>query len=302
MVTLGSVAWASAAEGARGCVVKMTIGAKAVFFAVIFTALALGGARAGGGWSGFYAGGNVGYAWGNAEDTSVIADGPGVACHFCFADDIGLAQGNGSPSFNPKGFTGGAQIGYNWQVSNLVYGAELDVEAFSQRQTVDSSFTLPTASAPANSFCGFGVNCVGNFSTSVKADWLITLRPRLGYAANSTLVYVTGGLAIAKLSLTQSYSDNIVFGVPPSGSVTASASQTKIGWVVGAGLEQAIGDRWSLKAEYLYARFDGINTNGTLVHNFGGGNDFATFSNNLDHLSTNIIRVGFNYRFGATNP
>ena len=124
-------------------------------FAVVFTftALAFSYAHAGGGWTGFYAGGSAGYAWGTSSNTLSIADGPTLAtCHFCFASDITSVESSGSPSVDPKGFTGGAQIGYNWQASNLVYGAELDFEAFSQRQTANSSFTLATASAPANSY------------------------------------------------------------------------------------------------------------------------------------------------------
>jgi len=282
-------------------VARNTFIKKVGFFAAVFSIFAFGHAHAGGSWTGLYFGGNAGYAWGSTNNTLNIADDGGVACHFCFASDITSAGGNGSSSFSPKGFTGGAQVGYNWQASNLVYGAELDFEAFSQQQTVNSSFGLP-ASTGSVVACGVGINCVGNFATSVKTNWLLTFRPRVGYAFDNTLIYITGGLALTDLSLSQTYSDNINFGAATGGNLSVSSSQTKVGWVVGGGLEQAIGNQWSLKAEYLYTRFDGTSTNDRLSHSFPGGVDGAGFSNSLDHLSSSIVRVGFNYKFGALIP
>ncbi len=264
-------------------------------------------------WAGFYVGANAGYAWGNATSNLAIADGPlGSNCHFCSplpvglgGNDIGLAQNAGSPNFDPKGFTGGGQFGYNWQRSNWVYGIEADFEGFSQSQTVNNSVSLLANTANPGPFfsClsgGGNVSCAGNFSTSVKSDWLITIRPRIGYAWDQTLVYATGGLAISRLSFSQSYSDNINFVAGNvGGSQSASASQTKVGWVLGAGLEQAIGKNWSLKAEYLYVRFDGLNANGTLSDAIPA--DFANFTNNIDHFSSNIFRVGANYSFSAAS-
>jgi len=256
-------------------------------------------------WSGFYVGGNAGYAWSNANSNLAIADGPlNSDCHFCSpggvgalgGNDIGLAQSAGSPSLNPRGFTGGGQFGYNWQRSNWVYGVEADFEGFSQSQTANNSIFLPANTAPFPN-CGIGnVSCFGNFSTSVKADWLITIRPRIGYAWDKSLVYVTGGLAISRLSFSQAYNDNINLGGAIGGSEIASVSRVKAGWVLGAGLEQAIGKNWSLKAEYLYVRFDGLNANGALSDSVAG--DFANFSNDV-HFASNIVRVGFNYKFSA---
>ena len=257
-------------------------------------------AHAGDTWTGFYVGGNAGYAWGSANNVLGIADdGSPFTCHFCFASDVGLAQTAGSPNVNPKGFTGGGQLGYNWQSYNWVYGVELDFESFLQSQTVNSSFGLPanTANLVSCAAGGTPTNCVGNFSTSVKADWLFTIRPRVGYTWDQTLVYVTGGLALSKISLSQSYSDNINFGNLTGGSVSTSGSQTKAGWVVGGGIEQALANNWSLKAEYLYVRFDSLSVpTGVLRTSIPG--DIAKFTNSVD-LSSNIVRVGFNYRFGA---
>ena len=119
----------------------------------------------------------------------------------------------------------------------------------------------------------------------------------MGYTWDQTLVYVTGGLALSKISLSQSYSDNINFGNLTGGSVSTSGSQTKAGWVVGGGIEQALANNWSLKAEYLYVRFDSLSVPTGVLRNSIPG-DIAKFTNSVD-LSSNIVRVGFNYRFGA---
>src|SRR6266700_2034510 len=100
-------------------------------------------------WTGLYIGGNAGYAWGQQNTALSIVDGADpVTCHFCgTTSDVPVAQGAGSPSFNPQGFTGGGQLGYNWQSSHWVYGIEVEFEAFDQRQTVNSGFGLPGLTA-----------------------------------------------------------------------------------------------------------------------------------------------------------
>ena len=284
----------------RAEIISLTLPKVLVVTALFAAFAAARPAHADGIWSGFYVGANAGYAWGNADNNLTIADGPGINCHFCAGgagNDAGLVQTAGSPSFDPKGFTGGAQLGYNWQTQNWVYGLEADFNAFSQKQTVDHAVDLPANTAGSNCFSGGLVPCVGNISTSIKTDWLLTVRPRIGYAWNQTLVYATGGLALTRLRLSQSYADNVNFiAFPPGGSVNLSSSATKVGWTVGGGIEHKLAYNWSVKAEYLYVRFDGINANGTLTDGFPG--DFANFSNNLDHLASNIVRFGLNYKFG----
>jgi outer membrane immunogenic protein len=243
-------------------------------------------------WSGFYFGGNAGYAWGSGENTLTVSDG--AICHFTCpgGTDAASAAAAGSPSLSPAGFSGGLQLGYNWQIYNWVYGLETDFSAFSQNRSSDTSTGLPANTAALD--CNFGDPCVGNFSTSVKTDWLFTFRPRLGYTWDSTLLYVTGGLAVSRIAVSQSYSDNNPSNAPLA-MVSYSGAQTKAGWIVGGGIEHALNERWSLKAEYLFVRFDNINAGGRLTDSIGG---YADFSDSL-RFSSNIVRVGFNYRFGG---
>jgi outer membrane immunogenic protein len=257
---------------------------------VLWLAFGAGTAWAGGPWTGFYLGGNLGYTWGRVDNSLGIIDG--ATCHFGCpgGNDAAIAAEAGSPSLNPGGITGGIQFGYNWQPSNWVFGLETDFGAFSLNQSMNTSAGLPANTAALD--CNFGDPCVGNFSTSVKADWLFTLRPRVGYDWQGTLVYVTGGLAVSKISVAQSYSDNNPSAAPLA-AVSYSNSQTKAGWVVGGGLEHSLGDLWSLKAEYLYVHFDGISAGGRLTDSLGG---YADFSDSV-RFSSNIVRVGVNCRF-----
>lgn len=60
------------------------------------------------GWSGFYAGANVGHGWGTASNSPVVAGGAG--------------------NNNSSGWAVGAQGGYNYDIGGLVIGGELDLQ------------------------------------------------------------------------------------------------------------------------------------------------------------------------------
>lgn len=109
-------------------------------------------------WTGFYAGVQAGYLWGESEATFDAAN----------PFDIG-----------PDGFLGGVYAGYNYQFAN---GIVLGVEADFNGTTADSDrvFDDPT----------------GDSATS-ELNWLGSLRARLGYGYDRFLPYITGGVAFA---------------------------------------------------------------------------------------------------------
>jgi outer membrane immunogenic protein len=66
-------------------------------------------------WSGCYAGGVAGTSWGRSNRTAVV--------------NTAVPQGAGLPitnDFNLSGFTGGFDVGCNWQVGVWVFGVEGD--------------------------------------------------------------------------------------------------------------------------------------------------------------------------------
>ena len=89
--------------------------------------------------------------------------------------------------------------------------------------------------------------------------------------SSNLMAYVTGGLALTRLGVSNSFSDNVPLGAGTAGSANASA--TKAGWVVGGGLEYALIKNWSIKAEYLFMDFGKVTATGTIINTAGPGSD-----------------------------
>ena len=98
-------------------------------------------------------------------------------------------------------------------------------------------------------------------SLSSQMDWFSTLRTRSGVVVNDTLVYVTGGLAAAKIENT--YTSKHSLG---HRSNENTFSKTRWGWTGGAGAEFALADGWSANAEVLYMQFRKKPTHSAVRH------------------------------------
>ena len=107
------------------------------------------------------------------------------------------------------------------------------------------------------------------------------------------MAYVTGGLALTRLGVSNSFSDNVPLGAGTAGSANASA--TKAGWVVGGGLEYALIKNWSIKAEYLFMDFGKVTATGTIINTAGPG--YAQGISTSSDLTAQVARVGVNYKF-----
>jgi len=130
---------------------------------------------------------------------------------------VHLGWGESGPA---DGIVGGAQIGYNWQAGQIVYGFEVDVSA------ADISYS--------ESF--FGVHA------EASIDWLATARGRLGFLVTpNVLAYATAGFGIASASASA--------GIP--GLVKLSVNDTETDFVYGIGVEAKVTDATSLRVEYL---------------------------------------------------
>ena len=156
---------------------------------------------------------------------------------------------------NTSGFAGGGQIGYNWQAmgSPLVLGLEADLQGTSLKDSADLG---------------------GGFTAEAKVPAFGTVRGRIGYAFDRTMIYATGGWAYSKTEAS-------ITG--PGGSV--SDNKWASGWTLGGGAEWAFAGPWSLKAEYLYVNAKSVDL--TLA-----GVPFST-----SDYHYNVVRAGLNYRF-----
>jgi outer membrane immunogenic protein len=149
----------------------------------------------------------------------------GASQRDCFtyesASNLGLAEG----CHNATSFIGGGQIGFNWQMGTWVFGLEGSGDWASLKGNHVST--------------GFPGDTI--FS---KSDSLFTATARVGYAWDRALVYVKGGAAWVP----SDYWRNLT----GTDTTFATASQTRVGWAVGAGIEYAFWDNWSVAAEYDY--------------------------------------------------
>jgi outer membrane immunogenic protein len=195
-------------------------------------------------WTGLYAGLNIGYSWGD--------------------QDISINPAAGSTSLDLDGIIGGGQIGYNWQMNQLVLGIEADFQGSGQKD--DGALNIGSTFLP-------------NLTFNDKLQWFGTVRGRLGFAQDRWLFYVTGGWAYGHASISGTST------VPVS---AFSGSNFYSGWTVGGGLEWAFMSNWSAKIEYLYI-------------DFGDGPSMAlppsAFTVVAGKLTDNILRVGVNYHF-----
>jgi len=223
-------------------------------------------------WSGFYLGLNAGgYAAYSGDPTTTTTCAAGFFSYFACVN-VPLVDAAGTGSMSGAGFTGGGQIGYNWQVGQVVFGVESDFDSFNTK--ISRKVTAPYATG-------------GLFTISSSADtnWLFTARGRLGWAFNTLLVYATGGLAVTNLAAYNSFNDGVA-------SATWNAQADKTGWAVGAGLEWAFSKNWTAKVEYLYVSFDSVTAVGVV--------STAPYSSGIStttDLSAQIARAGVNYKF-----
>jgi outer membrane immunogenic protein len=167
-------------------------------------------------WAGFYAGVNGGYAWG---DNNPIL----------YRDTGG--QGSTIPSLEPSGGFGGGQFGYNWQGfshPNLVLGFEVDIQGADLSDDFSGNLTTNRGATDV-------------VRASQQIDYFGTVRGRLGYASDKTLVYATGGFAYGNVK------NHIVVN-----GFNMDSDDTQTGWVAGGGIEYKLAPAWSLKAEYQY--------------------------------------------------
>ena len=181
--------------------------------------------------------------------------------------------------------TGGFTAGYNWQVNQAVLGLEGDINYFGFKGIARGTALYPCC-APDS----FTVN------SSVSADWLATIRGRIGFLATPTwLVYATGGAAIAEVKANFNFTDPFVGGASESGTVR----DTRLGWTAGAGTEYAFGGGWSLKAEYLYVDLGRASATSTTLTNVSFGAFPSTVVTHSADIKSNIVRVGVSYKFGG---
>lgn len=232
-------------------------------------------------WSGFYIGVNGGYSWGrSSRDLNFFNPLTGVA----------LATGTGGGRDLDGGLFGG-QIGYNWQVTNWVFGIEADAQWTGQKGS--TTVLCPLAGCfPALVAVPAGAGTAATLSD--KLEWFGTIRGRVGVTVTpSVLLYATGGGAYGSLQTDLGLATFTATGIPVA--FGASRSVDKFGWTVGAGIEAMFAANWTAKIEYLYMDLGSISNSVVLPVAAG----FPLGANVTSRVTDSIIRGGINYKFST---
>src|SRR5262249_51160878 len=131
-------------------------------------------------WSGGYLGPNMGYSWGRSDTTANFVNG---------TTNGQLFSVNGRIPAND--FSGGGQLGANWQQGTWVYGVEADLQGTAERAR--TAFDCPAGvCAPLTR------GASANFNQ--RLTWFGTVRGRLGMTPiEHIFVYATGGLAYGRI-------------------------------------------------------------------------------------------------------
>lgn len=254
--------------------------------------------------NGFYAGLNIGLGWKNRMNISNQSYPV-----FIDLDNFGtfsqaMAQSINNDKFvNASGAIGGGGIGYNHFFSNILLGAETDLQgaslAFNSKNIGSGNLT-------------YSEYDLGNIVTHIRnegyIDWLGTSRLRIGInPIPSLILYGTAGFAYGSMTA-RTFSAMEVSTILPDiiGSTSiGSYYGIKAGWVAGGGVEWLLSPNISFKGEYLYADIGKTNFKSNVLiasAPYGDSPDLSYISTAMQpitkyHLGLSMVRVGVNYHF-----
>ena len=144
----------------------------------------------------------------------------------------------------------GVDLGYNLQHGKYVFGLEAD----------------------GNLLTGNATNLSAKDTYNAQTDWYGPVRAKAGVTQGNGQVYLTGGFAGADLRL---YDATIKTYIQPG---------LNFGWVAGAGFEEALSPKVTIKAEALHIEYF---EQGAII-----------FSNPVNWQNRdNLIRLGVNFHF-----
>jgi outer membrane immunogenic protein len=203
-------------------------------------------------WTGFYVGINAGLSAGNFNQNEYYDGG------YDYSD-----------SSRSSGFSGGGQVGFNYQfANNIVIGVEADFQGSTLKGTYYNE-----------GYNGYSAQY------GTKLQWWGTARGRIGYAFGNILPYVTGGFAYGHTNTSYTYSNGSYYS-------SASFGGTHGGWTAGAGVEYALTHNLTMKIEYLYTDL------GTQYSSdpYGYGYTYGT------RTQFSTVRAGLNWKFDWLAP
>ena len=165
------------------------------------------------------------------------------------------------------GALAGGQIGYNWQAGSWVFGLEAQGDWADLKGSALSTL-VPGVTERAK------INAIGLFTG------------RVGYAWNNVLFYVKGGGAVV--------GDRYRTVFTGTNVLISSASETRWGGTIGAGLEFGFAPNWSVGFEYDHLFL------GSRDLTFSGPGALPPFLPiERIHQDADMGTIRVNYRFGG---
>lgn len=223
-------------------------------------------------WAGPYLGANVGLGrlW-TGDRMSFDNNG------FFFAStNAGAFERIARSNRHDDGFVFGGMAGYNWQMGRIVAGFEADLTFAGL-----NSYRKKEGDAPF----------LHVVKQNVEADWVATLRPRLGVTVDRALIFATAGIAFGGFSTKHDY---IVFDTPAklfASRTHIGAKEVLVGSSIGAGVDYALDRNWAVRFEGQYNHFGSLGGKGDALNDSGPASLKANSS-----VAVGLLRFGVNYR------
>ncbi len=195
-------------------------------------------------WTGIYAG---------VVGSVVSLDG-----HYDKIPDVGPPV---DPEMSGTGYMGGIVAGLNWQWDDFVLGVEGDYQFGGKIADNDEPAEM----------------------SELSINSMATVRARAGVVLDSTMFYVTGGVAF----LDTEFGGEVGRG---AGAFNATDTAWLAGYAVGGGMEHAFSDSFHGRLEYLYIGAPGASYRLEDPNNFGGDVD-------MHFNGIHSIRAGLTYNF-----
>ena len=169
---------------------------------------------------------------------------------------------------NKDGGLVGGVLGYNWQFNNFVVGLEGDAAAVLSGN--EAWVYTPTGSVTV-------------YNNTLNSDYAAAIRGRLGVAAfERALFYVAGGVAFG----------DVKYNYTPVGGNGISATQDRVGWTIGAGMDYAFTPNWIARIEYRYVDLSNGNN-----YYWTDGASGVTINDRL-RVTSNQVLGAIMYKFG----
>jgi opacity protein-like surface antigen len=210
-------------------------------------------------WTGVYIGGHLGGGFSDAKWSDPFGSTTVATMSGKFTNLAGFGDTTHAP-----GPLAGAQIGVNWQTGPWVIGAEANGDGANLR-------------GENTCFSGLGgVNCQhivnGGFDLAARG----------GYAFDRTLLFAKAGGAWTSTRY------NLLANTGAIEFGSGGANQFSAGWLLGAGLEYKLNDRWSTSFEYNHI---GLNAHVT----FPTVEEVNRFNIGVQQ-SVDVFKLGLNYK------